>query len=403
MVLLVGDFSPITLAQYLALIRMSCVIILQNESHKLGLETVLKSSKIKWIVERSGNKSIISASNYHYDAQCGIVQALQKKQAAGLVLFSSGTSGIPRGVIHEFEPFLSKFSIPNLKKNSFLAFMLFDHIGGQYQLFSSLFSGSTLAILNDRSPKTICATLSKYQIEFFPTNQSFLRVLLASGEWRHHDVSHVKVINYGTEPMSRETLVRIGEVFPSAKLHQNYGSSELGLLRSKSKSNDSLWMKFEGNDQEIRIQDGNLEVRRSGAFLGYLNEPSPFLEDGWFRTGDLAEEKDGWIKIIGRKKDEINVGGLKVHPTEVEEILLQMPNVVDVTVTGEPNLLLGTVIKAVFQLSEPENAMQFRARTRLFCKNRMDNFKIPARIEISQEPLYGLRWKKYRFAHDLAP
>ena len=71
--------------------------------------------------------------------------------------------------------------------------------------------------------------------------------------------------------------------------------------------------------------------------LGYLNAPSPFESGGWFNTQDLVEANGEYIRILGRKSELINVGGEKVHPTEIENVMLQIENVKDVTVRGKPN------------------------------------------------------------------
>ena len=80
--------------------------------------------------------------------------------------------------------------------------------------------------------------------------------------------------------------------------------------------------------------------------LGYLNAPSPFDADGWFNTQDLVETDGDYIRILGRKSELINVGGEKVHPTEIENVLLQLDNVKDVTVRGRPNPITGEVVAA---------------------------------------------------------
>ena len=92
---------------------------------------------------------------------------------------------------------------------------------------------------------------------------------------------------------------------------------------------------------EHKIVDGMLWLRSSRAMLGYLNAPSPFDADGWFNTQDLVERDGEYIRILGRKSELINVGGEKVHPTEVENVLLQIDNVKDVTVRGVPNAVTG--------------------------------------------------------------
>jgi len=101
--------------------------------------------------------------------------------------------------------------------------------------------------------------------------------------------------------MPQATLQRLKRVFPEIKLQQTYGLIELGVLRSKSKSDDSLWVKIGGDGYQIRINNNLLEIKADSAMLGYLNAPSPFTEDGWFMTGDQVEIDGEYVKILGRK------------------------------------------------------------------------------------------------------
>ena len=142
--------------------------------------------------------------------------------------------------------------------------------------------------------------------------------------------------------------------FPDIKLLQTYGLSEVGILRSKSKSSDSLWVKVGGEGFETRVVDGMLEIKAKSAMLGYLNVPSPFTEDGWFKTGDAVEVDSEYIKILGRKSEIINVGGEKVYPQEVENVILEIDNVAEVTVYGEKNPIIGNIVCAKVRFNRDE-------------------------------------------------
>jgi acyl-CoA synthetase (AMP-forming)/AMP-acid ligase II len=130
--------------------------------------------------------------------------------------------------------------------------------------------------------------------------------------------------------------------------------------------------------------------------LGYLNAPSPFTEDGWFKTGDAVLVDGEWIRILGRKSELINVGGEKVYPAEVESVLQTMDNVEDVAVTGLPSPITGQIVYARIKLRQPEPVAAFRARLREFCRDRLDRFKIPQKIELVDDTLHGERYKKMR-------
>src|SRR6185503_11306385 len=104
--------------------------------------------------------------------------------------------------------------------------------------------------------------------------------------------------------------------------------------RSQSRESGSLWMRVGGEGFETKIVDGRLFIRAAAAMLGYLNAPDPFDAEHFFDTGDLAEVDGEWLRILGRRSEVINVGGNKVFPLEVENVLLDLANVEDVTVHG---------------------------------------------------------------------
>jgi acyl-CoA synthetase (AMP-forming)/AMP-acid ligase II len=179
-------------------------------------------------------------------------------------------------------------------------------------------------------------------------------------------------------------------------LQQTYGLSELGILRSKSRSNDSLWVKVGGEGFDVRVVDGLLEIKAKSAMLGYLNAPSPFTEDGWFKTGDAVEVDGDWYRILGRRSEMINVGGEKVYPAEVESVIQTMDGVESVVVSGEANAIIGSLVRATVKLSSGESAAEFRVRLRQFCKDKLSPYKIPQKVILWQEDLHSDRFKKIR-------
>ena len=204
------------------------------------------------------------------------------------------------------------------------------------------------------------------------------------------------MVTYCTEVMLESTLLRFHELFPNIKLLQTYGLSEIGIMRSKSKSSDSLWVKIGGEDFKTRVVDGILEIKAQSAMLGYLNAPSPFTDDGWFHTGDSVIIDGEYMKILGRKSEIINVGGLKVYPAQVESVLQTMDGVEDIAVSGEENALTGQMVKARVKLSTNEKASEFKRRMKMFCKGKLENFQIPQKVVLVDDTMYGERFKKMR-------
>ena len=102
--------------------------------------------------------------------------------------------------------------------------------------------------------------------------------------------------------------------------------------------------------------------------------------------------------MLGRVTDLINVGGQKVYPAEIEEVIMELDNITDVAVFGERNALLGQSIVARVALAEPEPLDALKARVRIACKGKLAAFKVPARIVIASGALYTARYKKTRRA-----
>lgn len=324
-----------------------------------------------------------------------LLSELVQRGHPGLVLFSSGSTGKSKASLHDFVKILEKFKARRHRLRT-LTFLLLDHIGGINTLFYTLSNGGTIVTLEGRSPEEVCRAVETYRVQLLPTSPTFLNLLLISEAYRRFDLSSLELITYGTEPMPDSTLRRMNEVFPGVRLQQTYGLSELGILRSKSKDSQSLWVKVGGEGFETKVVDGVLWIRAQSAMLGYLNAPSPFDEEGWFNTEDMVEVEGDYIRILGRKSEIINVGGEKVYPAEVESVLLQMENIKDATVRGESNPILGNIVAARLNLFEPEGISSLRRRVREFCKDRLPRYKIPAKVEVAEGEQYSTRFKKTR-------
>ncbi|MBI2418731.1 MAG: hypothetical protein HYV28_12680 [Ignavibacteriales bacterium] len=172
---------------------------------------------------------------------------------------------------------------------------------------------------------------------------------------------------------------------------------ELGVLRAKSENNESLWVKIGGEGYETRVVDGLLEIKAEAAMLGYLNAPSPFTPDGWFMTGDSVEIKDDYFRILGRQTEIINVGGEKVFPQEVENVILEVAGVESVTVYGAKNPLLGNVVYA--KVTVNNNSLDLRelgSSIKKHCNAKLARYKVPVKILFTEDILISSRYKKDR-------
>jgi long-chain acyl-CoA synthetase len=392
-----ADFSPRAVAMLLALIERSAIVVPMSAAVR-----PYERDEFLCIAEVEARVTLDETDAWHIAMTKqrpanALTRGLVAAGHPGLVLFSSGSTGKSKAALHDLSLLLEKFKVRRHTLRS-LTFLLLDHIGGQNTLYYLLSNCGTVVSVEKRDPETICAAIERHQVELLPTSPTFLSLLLLSEAYKSHDLRSLKRVTYGTEVMPESTLHRLHEILPEVELLQTYGLSELGILRSKSRDSSSLWFKVGGEGFETKIVDGVLWIRARSAMLGYLNHTTPFDAEGWFNTGDMVETDGEWIRILGRRSEVINVGGQKVFPAEVESVLLQLPNVRDVAVSGEANAITGAIVVARFNLLDEESRDSLKKRMREFCRARLAPFKIPARIFIVDDEQYSARFKKMRRA-----
>jgi long-chain acyl-CoA synthetase len=389
-----GSFSPNACAALLALVHLGAIAVPLTPLMRAHRDKFLSIAEAQLTIELD-EKDAYALHSHDRPVTNAVTLKLLARQHPGLVIFSSGSSGAPKAILHDFAVILEKFRQVRQKKTT-LTFLLFDHIGGVDTMFNTFASGGTVVTVPNRNPETVCKAIADYQVHTLPTSPTFLNLMLISGAWIDHDMSSLKVIAYGTEPMPESTLKRLHEALPEVSLVQTYGMSELGVLRSRSRDSQSLWIKFSGDGFQTKIVDGVLWVKAETAMLGYLNAPDLFDEEGWLNTQDAVEVDGEYMRILGRATDLINVGGQKVYPAEVENYLLQLDNVQDVAVFAKPHPMMGHVVAARFTLKEPEPLAEFKRRMNAFCRGKLANYQIPLMVEITSAEQFGVRFKKMR-------
>lgn len=389
-----GDYSPQSVALLLALIDHACVVVPISPLFRQKRQEFYDIAEVQFelVVDDDASPALHELGT---EVRHEITRALSGSQRAGLVIFSSGSTGRSKAAVHDCEKLLKKFQVPRRSKCT-IPFMLFDHIGGINTLMHTLSSGGTVVIVEDRNPDTVCSAIAAHRVQVLPTSPTFLGLMLMHESYRRHDLSSLEIIAYGAESMPEATLQRLHDALPQVRLAQNYGVSEVGVLHSQSEASNSVWIKLGGEGYRTRVRDGMLEIFAESAMLGYLNAPSPFTDDGWFKTGDMVEVRGDYMRILGRNSEMINVGGEKVYPAEVEGEIARMEGVVDVAVSAEPHALVGSIVKATVQLGTDETAPEFRQRMTVFLADKLPQYKIPRKILLTDSALYGDRFKKMR-------
>lgn len=333
-VALIGDFNAISVAELFFLVERKAIIVPLTVDTRPEHDYFLENALVDWIVEDG-----VVERRKHSDSHA-VVEALRQKGSPGLVFFSTGTTGRPKAILHDMNNFLRRFETPRPSLRT-MAFLLFDHIGGINTLFHTIFNFGVVVAPTDRSVGRVLDACRRYRVEALPTTPTFLRMMLMSGAIPEKMPRSLKVVTYGTERMDQPTLNALNQAMPEVDFRQTYGMSEVGILRVKSKSKSSLFMKIGGEGVSTRVKEGVLEILSPTRMVGYLNAESPFDEKGWYNTGDIVELEGDFIRVIGRDTEVINVGGLKFMASEVERVALQHPSVALVSVKSRPNPVTG--------------------------------------------------------------
>ncbi len=383
-VAIIGDFNPPSILTLLRLIDIGVVVVPLTVETRHEHEYFFESALVDVVIDGTDVK------RRSHDQKHEFIDKLRELEHAGLVLFSTGTTGRPKAILHDLTLFLKRFETPRPALRT-INFLLFDHIGGINTLLHTLFNKGVVVAPDSRTVDSILETCRKFNVEVLPTTPTFLRMMLISGAVPRKVPDCLKVITYGTERMDQPTLDELCKLLPRVDFRQTFGMSELGIVRVKSEARDSLYMKVGGEGVETRVVNSVLQIRSSSRMLGYLNAPSPFDAEGWYDTNDVVEVKDGYCKVTGRISDVINVGGLKFMASEVERVALQFPNVSLVKVIPKSNPITGQHVELLVQ-AIVDGAVD-KISLFEFLKDRLQAHMVPKRICI-ENIVVGHRFKK---------
>ena len=399
---IVGDYDLDSIAFLLANLEKGNIIIPLTNQDKAELESKIYEGQVDFLYTQGKLTKIEDSSDKH-----AIIKSLQSQNANGLILFSSGSTGKPKAIVHNLDSILSAYLDKKPKNISVLLFLMFDHIGGLNTLFNVLSLGACgIAICNRKDINALALAIQNHKIFMLPASPSLLNLLLLSGAHKRFDLSALRLITYGTEQMPDNLLQRLKVAFPKVRFHQTFGTSEVGITQTTSFENA---IKLE--NIAYKIQNGELYLKSKTQSLGYLNaDNSAFDSDGYFATGDLVEtiriNGEEYLRILGRTKEVINVGGEKVLPQEVENVILDIPFIKDCLVYGESNAITGqsvsvkivledSQITEFFGTDSPTN-IEIKKELRKFCKNKLAPFKIPSKVERIESLEISERFKKIR-------
>jgi acyl-coenzyme A synthetase/AMP-(fatty) acid ligase len=398
-VAIVGDYCFESISMFFALHLNKCIIVPITSLVEKEVDYRIMAAQVKYAFYLKTHNLEFQIKEYSYSANNKLVNTFINNNYSGLILFSSGSSGTPKAMLHNLDSLIDNYNSKKSKNLIFLLFLMFDHIGGLNTLLNAIAMQCCIIIPENRDPEYVCSLIEKFRINILPSSPTFLNLILMSGAHKKYSLESLKLITYGTEPMPEELLKRLKHEIPHIKLLQTFGTSETGIANVVSKSSSSNLIKFDDPNCEYKIVEGELWLRSRTQIMGYLNcSNDKFTEDGWFKTGDLVEEADdGFLKISGRITDIINVGGLKVLPSEVETILLEIDGVEDALVFSKKNPITGQIVATQLVIDESKiNRKDIKSIIRSYCISKLDPYKIPVHVEVVLSVNYSDRFKKNR-------
>ncbi|MCC6693814.1 MAG: AMP-binding protein [Chitinophagaceae bacterium] len=268
-----------------------------------------------------------------------IFQKIRQPLKWSITIYTSGTTGVPKQVVHSFQNITRSVKVSADRADDMWLFAYNAvHMAGLQVFFQAFLNQNTLINAFGYQKEPIWRILKQAGVTHISATPTFYKMLLPCAEV----FEVVKQITFGGEKFSPAVLESLQKIFPKARFTNVYASSEAGSVFS---ANGEYFTVKAHNSHAIRILDNELLLHKS--LLGSKHEAE--IEGEWYHTGDMVEmisENPLAFKFTHRKSEMINVGGSKVNPNEVEDVLLSMDGVADVRVYGRANSLMGNVLCA---------------------------------------------------------
>ncbi|WP_080990246.1 class I adenylate-forming enzyme family protein [Comamonas testosteroni] len=338
---------------------------------------------------------------------CGDEHGHPAPDALAEILYTSGTTGQPKGCLHShanvFHAALCTAAATSLSpmERTLIAMPIWHSSPLNNWFLGTLLMGGTAVLMREYAPREFLQTLERERISFtFGAPIAFLAPLAVVPDVASYDFSAIRLWTYGGGPLGAEMVRKLAQAYRSDRFMQVYGMTESGPLGSMLYPEEALTKPgsigrsaIPGVELELRRQDGSpcgpgevgeICLRSAAMMQGYLNSPeatAAVLDDqGWYRSGDLARrDEDGYLYIVDRLKDMIVTGGENVYSKEVEDVLCTHPDVQDVAVIGRPHPEWGETVVAVLTLKTGKLLDQETLRE--FMAPQLARYKIPRLFE----------------------
>lgn len=299
------------------------------------------------------------------------------------ILFTSGTTGQPKMVIHTLSSLIGPLADGVVVPSDAVWSTFYDirRYGGLTILLRALVGGGSM-VLSDAQEgvSDFLRRLGRAGVTHISGTPSHWRRVLMSPAASAISPAYIRLSG---EAVDQAILYRLQDHYRTASVAHAFASTEAGVgfdVRDGLAGFPVSFVPHPNNNSaiELRVEDGTLRIRSSRTASRYLDQPLPG-SDGFIDTGDLVEQRDDRYYFLGRKEGVINVGGQKVYPEEIEEILTCHPDVLAARVWPRKNPVVGAIVAADLVLRHPTT--DFDALTnslRVICEHALAAFKVPA-------------------------
>ena len=319
------------------------------------------------------------------------------------LIYTSGTTSEPKGVpiSHQMIEFTTKNIVKVLgysKNDIDLTPLPIYHSFGLGCLHTSIYIGSTFVLLkNANNLENVLNSLKKFNATTLAVVPVTLtKFLKFEKQGLEEKLSNIRLIITNSTSIPKNTVNDIKSILKNNKLATYYGLTEASrstfmifnqnskLDTSVGKSAPEVEIKIEKFDEKSQI--GEIIVKGRNVIKNYWNNPlaNKNLKNGWLQTSDIGYlDDEGNLFLIGRNDDTINIGGEKVIPNEIEEIIKQIPEIEDVVAFGIDNEVFGKTIKV--NIIKKKNSNLDKIKILSYCLKNLEKFKIPSKIEFVEK------------------
>jgi non-ribosomal peptide synthetase component E (peptide arylation enzyme) len=326
-----------------------------------------------------------------------------------LLCFTSGTSSNPKGVMQTFETLSANARAYSKTINlgpddKSLIAPPFTHIFGLECFHNTLVTGGAVVPLELFTPLAFADLIEKTRPTVIYAAPAHLAATLKDGKLEGRDLSSVRQVILGGSICSPQVAADFEAHLPNGKVGQLFGMTEVLLTTqtpmdgSPRSRHGTVGRPVPGidarivNDDDAEVAEGEtgeLQMRGFSVMSGYIKNPganaSSFTADGWFCTGDLAcWDDEGNIIIVGRKKDLINRGGIKINPSDIEAIIMQHESVTNAALVSMPDDVLGERICAFVTLL-PQTSLDLESLCDFLAKQGVAKMRWPERVVVIDE------------------